>query len=168
MVDLLSARHLAAVEIREVSALPAASVRIRRHASQIPHEFGKYLPRIGTKAGGLGARFAGPPFLLYHGIVDGLLDVEIGMPLAASVAGLNPVETGPEGSVGATQLPSARVAVYVYRGPYSGLGDAWADFNTWLVSSGYSPSETCWESYIDNPDLVPPDDLRTELHQVLD
>jgi effector-binding domain-containing protein len=143
------------------------SVRLRKHASDIPAAFGKYLPRIGVSAGRLGARFGGPPFLLYHGIVDGKLDVEIGMPLALPLAGLHPVDAGPEGSVGASQLPGGRVAMYVYRGPYEGLGNAWADLNSWLTDHGLTATEKCWESYIDNPDAVPAEELRTELYQLL-
>ncbi len=167
MVDLLVAPGLA-VEMRDTAGQPTASVRLRRHPSELPELFGKYLARIGSKAGRLGAHFSGPPFLLYHGIVDDELDVEIGMPVAVSAPGLDPIATCPEGVVGASELPCGRTAVYVYRGPYSDLGNAWADLNTWLMRHGFSPTETCWESYVDNPDVVPPEELRTELFQLLD
>jgi hypothetical protein len=156
-----------AVDIRGIAAQPTACVRLRRDPDELPSAFDKYLPRIGRVTGQLKGRFSGSPFLLYHGIVDGKLDVELGMPLVAPVAGLHAVEALSEGTVGASELPGGRVAVWVYSGPYAGLGDAWADLNGWLMTRDYICGDLSWESYIDDPDSVAPDDLRTELYQLL-
>jgi effector-binding domain-containing protein len=156
------------VEVRDVPSHPTACVHLLRRPSELPASFDKYLPHVRRVVAHGQGRFDGPPFLLYRGMVDGKLEVELGIPLEGSVAALRPAVTLPEGTVGESELPAGRAAVWVYTGPYEGLGDAWGDFNSWLLDNGFNAANTCWESYIDNPDVVPVDELRTELYQLLD
>jgi DNA gyrase inhibitor GyrI len=58
-----------------------------------------------------------------------------------------------------------KVAVFVYRGPYSGLGEAWGNaMGKWFPASGLTMRKGPWfEVYVDNPQEVAEDELRTEI-----
>lgn len=64
------------------------------------------------------------------------------------------------------RIPGGRYACTTYVGPYTGLGDAWAEFmGGWLPKSGHriGPGST-FEIYRNNPTNTPPEKLRTELY----
>jgi len=161
MTDTATVEAKMVVEIQHVAAQPTAAVHLRRNPARVPDAFGEYLPRIGAKVGRLGGQFCGPPFLVYHGMLDGELDVELGMPVSHAVVGLPELARIGLESVGTSELPAGRVAKWIYRGPYAGLGQGWNQFNAWLIEHGHGIDGTTWESYLDSPDSVPADELRT-------
>lgn len=58
-------------------------------------------------------------------------------------------------------------AMLLHKGPYEGLGESWMWFyNEWLPKSGRKAdfSMPSFEVYLNTPDEVAPDDLRTELY----
>ena len=56
----------------------------------------------------------------------------------------------------------------VYHGPYEGLGDAWGEFNDWLVAEGHTPAPDLWECYVTGPEAnSDPATWRTELNRPL-
>ena len=72
----------------------------------------------------------------------------------------------PEGDIGVQELPGGTFAVTVHKGPYSGLKNVydWL-MGTWLPDNGYEaggcPTQ---EVYLNAPDKVPSEDLRTEIN----
>jgi effector-binding domain-containing protein len=89
-----------------------------------------------------------------------IFDFEIGVPLKAPISAA--------GRVQPNQLPAATVARTVYHGDYEGLGSAWAEFNDWILSQGYTPAPDLWECYVAGPEANPdPATWRTELSRPL-
>lgn len=64
------------------------------------------------------------------------------------------------------RIPKGRYACTTYVGPYSGLGDAWAQFmGGWLPKSGHRlGSGPTFEIYRNTPENAPPEKLRTEMY----
>ena len=152
-----------AVRTLDLIAQPTAAIRVTKAAAELSVAFGELLPVVGTAVGQRGGSFSGPPFLRYHSMDSDTFDVEIGMPLHGAIAGLPAIESVERGQVGASELPGGRAVMWLYTGPYAELGWGWDEFNAWMASNGHKGT-VAWESYIDNPDMVPPDNLRTELY----
>jgi len=99
-------------------------IRSQIEVSELP----KVIPQsIGEVAGWLGQQGiapAGAPFIRYNVIdMPGLLDIEVGWPVAAPAAG--------DGRVAAGVLPAGRYATLLYTGDYPGLYDATAALLDW-------------------------------------
>jgi AraC family transcriptional regulator len=64
----------------------------------------------------------------------------------------------------AVEIPAGRYAVMHYAGPYDGLPGAWTEMVGWLsraeVTSRPAPA---LEIYLNGPDDVPPEELRTDI-----
>jgi AraC family transcriptional regulator len=78
--------------------------------------------------------------------------------------------TAPPGFVGDGELrrvtiPGGRYAVLLHVGPYSELHRAYTWlYREWLPASGFEPADApAVEEYLNNPRLVPPTELRTEI-----
>jgi AraC family transcriptional regulator len=71
----------------------------------------------------------------------------------------------PQG-LGERRLPAGRYACATHVGPYEQLGDVWARFmGEWLPKSGQRMSDgVSYEIYLNTPEDVPKDQLRTELY----
>lgn len=68
-----------------------------------------------------------------------VFDFEIGVPVDAPLRACGRVFMG--------ELPAARVARTVYRGPYEGLGAAWGEFMAWIARNGHRHAPDLWECY---------------------
>lgn len=87
-------------------------------------------------------------------------DFKICFPVAESVT--------PVGRVRPGELPAAKVARAVYRGPYEGLAGAWGTLRAWVSANGYSPAPDLWEAYLCGPESsANPQDWQTQLNQPL-
>ncbi len=74
-------------------------------------------------------------------------------------------EVEPEGEVGRKTLAGGRYAVFVHEGSYEGFQKTYDQiFKAWLPASGEKlREEPCFEVYLNSPDQVKPEDLRTEI-----
>jgi AraC family transcriptional regulator len=73
----------------------------------------------------------------------------------------------PASPVESLQLRGGSHAVLLHKGPYEGLKDAWMWFYAdWLPNSGHKAdfNAPSFEVYLNTPEEVAPDALRTELH----
>jgi effector-binding domain-containing protein len=148
--------------LRESTTQLTAAVRVLRTMEDLPAAFGEYLPKVGEATGRAGLVMAGAPYARYHGMGE-QIDVEIGVPVVGPDGALPPLDDVRGGDVGLTVLPHARVAVTMHVGPYEGLGATWRELEAWLREHSLETAGAGWESYVDDPDEVPAESLRTEL-----
>jgi effector-binding domain-containing protein len=104
---------------------------------------------------------AGGPWFTHHlAMHPDKFDFEIGLPVALPIA--------PAGRVQPGQLPAGRVARGIYRGPYEGLADAWAEMDAWISKHGYTARPDLWEVYVEGPESSPdPAKWQTQLNRPL-
>ncbi len=70
-------------------------------------------------------------------------------------------------AVEAVSIPPGDCAKLTHLGPYSGLPAAWGEFIGGLSSSGRQPSGPAFEVYLNDCRLVPPEEVQTDLYQVV-
>lgn len=146
--------------IVETTALPAAIIHITVPRDAIRDAMGPGFQELMTTIAAQGITPSGPWFTHHLRMDPEVFDFELGVPVTARVA--------PAGRVVPGQLPAARVARTVYVGSYEGLGDAWAEFDTWMQGAGHTPTADLWEQYLVGPETSPdPSSWRTELNRPL-
>jgi effector-binding domain-containing protein len=123
----------------------------------------RHLPGLAFRIPALGLVVAGPPYVRYHGWGDETADLELGFPVDAEAARLPPLDACAEGEPGRTSLPGGQCAVIVHVGPYPELPASWGRLQAWAWDQGLEPAGPPWESYLDNPGLVAPAAVRTEV-----
>jgi len=71
----------------------------------------------------------------------------------------------PEGEVGVKSIAGSNYAVFVHKGPYGELMSSYNDiFRNWLPQSNYELGDSApLEIYLNDPEKVVPEDLRTEI-----
>lgn len=74
-------------------------------------------------------------------------------------------EVKPEGEVGQKTIAGGKYAVFLHAGSYGGFQQTYDQiFKSWLPGSGENlREEPCFEIYLNRPDQVKPEDLRTEI-----
>jgi AraC family transcriptional regulator len=147
------------VETKQMPAMRLATLHHVGAYNRISEAFG----RLGDIAGRAGLFSAKPTMLaLYHDDPKTTPEAE----LSSDAAVVIPEDaTVPEGLV-EQRLVAGRYACTRHRGPYEGLGDAWARFiGQWLPTSGERLGKgPTFEIYLNNPTDVPKDQLLTDLY----
>jgi effector-binding domain-containing protein len=147
-------------QITTTTAQLAAVIRLTIPRNEIWSAMGPGLTEVmaAVKAQGIGP--AGPWFTHHLTMNPATFDFEICVPVTAPVA--------PVGRVTPGKFPAVTVARTIYRGDYGRLGEAWAEFNTWIAASGHSAGPDLYECYPVGPESSPNSaDWRTELSQPL-
>lgn len=103
----------------------------------------------------LGLGFQGPPFCACSAPgEDGLMDAEVGWPVASSVAG--------RGRIEAATLPATRALAMMHVGPFDALPQAYELLSRVLNENGLTPTGKPREVYLSNPEEVTdPNDYET-------
>ena len=147
-------------QITRTGAQLTAMIRLTIPREEIRNVMG---PGIGELMAAVATQGIAPtgPWLTYHLKMDPkVFDFEISVPVATRVS--------PAGRVKPGQLPAAKVARTVYRGPYEGLPAAWDEFDAWITANGHKPRPDLWECYVAGPESNPdPATWRTELNRPL-
>jgi AraC family transcriptional regulator len=145
------------IDRRELVAQPVLIVRLRVARHEISTAIGEGLGQAFPYALGTGIAIAGRPFSRYLSAGPGLYTMEVGVPVATTVAG--------EGKVEAGVLPGGPVVVGVHGGPYEQLAETYAAMERWTEANGLRVGGAPWESYITDPAEFPdPADWRTEVY----
>jgi AraC-like DNA-binding protein/effector-binding domain-containing protein len=154
------AMPMLSVDLRTLSPQPALIIRSRIPRSGIAATIGQSLGRIVPYAMGAGGALAGQPFARYPEFGIGMITIEVGMPLAAAIAGKDDIE--------AFTLPAGRAAVAMHGGSYEQLPDTYAALEHWMSGQKLTAASAPWEVYVSDPaDHPDPADWRTEIFQPL-
>ena len=146
---------------------PTVAVRLTQAMAELDlaSAFDRFLPALFGRLGETGASPAGAPFGRYHRFGPDVVDVEIGVPVAAWPDGLAPLATLGPGEIGASELPAGRAALLVHRGPYDTLKAGYDGLHDWIHAQGLEEGAGPWEAYIDNPlEVEEVATLRTEIY----
>lgn len=142
-------------ELREAQPRPTLAMRIRTPASGLPQRLGEVYGAIFRYMEELGAAPAGPPYVAYSNMDMSDLDAEAGFPVVTALPGRGDIVPG--------LIPGGRQAVCLHVGPYAGCGAAYDALMGWMAAHGYEPTRAAYEFYLNDPALVAPEALRTEI-----
>ncbi len=131
-------------QIVQTQAILTAVIRLKVERSQIKIVMGPAMGEVLNAVKQQGLPPAGPMFTFHFSRPTDAFDLEVGVPVAVSVATI--------GRVYASQLPATSVARTIYQGDYDGLAGAWGEFERWLQSTGNNVAGTFWESYLTGPE----------------
>jgi effector-binding domain-containing protein len=146
---------------------PTLAVRLTQPMAELDlgSAFDRFIPELFALAGETGATPTGAPFGRYHRFGPDVVDVEIGIPVAAWPHGVSPLAELEEGRIGASELPAGRTALLVHRGPYDTLKAGYDGLHAWIHDQGADEGNGPWEVYVDNPtEVEDAAKLRTEIY----
>lgn len=142
-------------ELYDQNAQPTLSIRTRTAVQDLPKTLGEAYSALGEHMASLGIEPGGAPFTAYFNMDMQDLDIEIGFPMSEKVPG--------KGSIHAGELPAGKYSSVLHKGPYPGLGAAYAALNEFVEKAGMKPSGVAYEFYLNSPVEVPPEELRTQI-----
>jgi AraC family transcriptional regulator len=145
------------IERREIPAQPFLFVQAKVARSEIAKAIAEGLGKVFPYAIKAGLPMAGPPTARYLTSGPGLLDMQVGVPIAVAAPG--------DGEIQAGELPGGPIAVAVHAGAYDQLADTYAAMERWMEANHHRGGAAPWESYVTDPGDVPDvKDWRTEVY----
>lgn len=152
------------VTIKEIADVPVAGLRL--HASLatagtvLQHGFGT----VAVALGQAGVVPVGPPFVVYHDVIDERTDgeIEICFPVPAGTV-------VPAGPVQYRELLGGPVVSTIHRGPYQEISPAYHVVTGWIEDNGVAAHGAPREIYLNDPQSVgSPEELITEVQFPID
>ena len=142
-------------EVKEQPAQPVVSIHTRVPVQILPQVLGKAYDALTQHLESLGEYPSGAPYVAYFNMDMQDLDIEIGFPVARTVAGRGEVESG--------CIPSGRYATTLHTGPYGEIAPAYEALAAWLRKEGLEASGTAYEFYLNDPQATCPEELQTQI-----
>jgi len=142
-------------EIRTIEPRTTIAVRLETTQAQMSAAFDRELPRVGARMAELGAEMAGPPFARYFDFSSDHVDLEIGAPVVAAPAALEPLSGRPDDAIGVSQLPGSEVAMIVHEGSYDSLSATYDRLHGAIEAAGRVAAPGPWEEYLTDPSQEP-------------
>ena len=150
------------VTVKELNDTKVVSVKIETSLETIGDQIGEGFGALWHTTTEQGASFSGAPFIVYHDIIDeetpGMVEI------CAPVAG----EVNDSGDVHAGVIKGGPVASTLHKGPYNEVGPAYHALSTWISEHGHVPAGPPRETYLNDPQQVPEDQLLTEVAWPID
>lgn len=145
------------VALKDTPAQTIAMVSKHTDLSRIVTDMEAGFGAIVHQIGAAGVAPAGPPFVVYHAVIDEHTDgrVDICIPIDG------PVEL--EGEVERVDVPAQRVASTIHRGPYDEISPAYHTVTGWMAERGHQAAGPPRELYLNDPRSVAPEELLTEV-----
>ncbi len=153
------------MEIKNLKSQPVVSIRTTISLEQIQDVLGRGYGKIMEFLGRNGLHPADAPFALYRNEDMQALDIEFGFPVQSAEGLAALVASEPELQL--AELPAGKAAVALHTGPYMQLEKTYTELTNWVKQQGLETSGICFERYIDDPDSVPEDKLKTEVYFLL-
>jgi effector-binding domain-containing protein len=145
------------VTTRRLDAQHVAAVRRHTSMATIGEDVARGFAQIVGAIESVGARPAGPPFMVFHGRIDDEIggEIELCHPVATPFISIDEVY--------GTKIPGTQVASTIHRGSYDEVGPAYAAILTWMDENGREPAGPPREYYLNDPEITKIDDLLTEI-----
>jgi AraC family transcriptional regulator len=145
------------IEVRELPAVNTAVVSATVKAdTEVGPELGKILPAVYQHLVSIGAQPTGAPFARYFKYEPGNeIRFEAGLPTAAPIQ--------PANGISPSTLPAGKALYLVHTGPYEDIGPAYEALHNHMKAFNLTAAGAPWESYIDDPTVVPAAQVRTEV-----
>jgi effector-binding domain-containing protein len=134
---------------------PTLSIRTRAAVQDIPSVLGQTYGAIGAYLGKLGEHPAGPPFVAYYNMDMQDLDLEIGFPVTHQLPG--------EGNIQACEMAAGDYGVCIHVGPYGTMEPTYQTLAEYITQQGREANGTAYEVYIDDPAIVPMEEMQTQI-----
>ena len=145
------------IDRRELTERPVLFVRMQTARHELPAAIAEGVGKAYGYSQIAGFAVAGHPYTRYLSVGPGLMDIEVGLPLAAAAES--------QGDVQAGVLPGGPAVVAVHAGPYEQLTETYAAVERWMQTNGLRPAGPPWEWYTTDPSEHPdPADWRTEVY----
>ncbi len=146
-------------DVELIQHTPRHFVGIRRevHTSELPSFYSEVLPKVKAWLEERGIAPTSAPMSMWCAMdmESGIADTHAGFFVAGEVEG--------EGEVTPGVAPGGDVLKLVHRGGYESMGRSWGQVYGAASERGRRPGAG-WEIYVDDPTLVAPDELRTEIY----
>ncbi len=143
-------------EIRPTTEQPTAAIRMTRPVTQIGPAMGEAFPKIYHAVISAGIEPAGMPLARYFDFGEEETTFECAIPVAEAFR--------PTDEVQASSVGGGEAAFCIHVGPYETIGQTWGRVMAWVAEQGRVPAGPTWEVYVDDPQDVEPDQLKTELY----
>jgi effector-binding domain-containing protein len=144
------------IEIKEVPAQNVLAIRERAPQEKLPEIIPAAIDEIHDYLKALGVAFAGAPYILCPYADDaGIVDLEVGWPVAEKLAG--------RGRFVCAILPAATMLVYLHRGDYRELDGSYRALQGLLEQEELTVTGAPREIYLTSPDEVPVEEWLTEI-----
>ena len=135
------------IDIREVPEEHALLIRERVGLRELSTLIPKDIAEVHAYLEELGLRFAGPPFCVCPAPDEsGVVDAEIGWPVAKAAAG--------RGRIEAARFPATRALVMKHVGPYDTLSSSYQLLSEVIDDSGLTQTGSPREVYLTSPEEV--------------
>lgn len=143
------------IVVEERSPQPVISTRFECVAAAVGDHFEKMLPPVVAYIEAQDGEITGPPFLRYHALFDDEFFLELGLPVDDHVEARAMME--------ANELPGGHVVATTHVGPYKSLGKTHRRVRDWIREHDWQPAGPAWDFFLDNPDAIDGDELRTRV-----
>lgn len=146
------------VELKELPAQLVLRAERTVTLDTIAQGIGQAFDAVTAQAMAGGARFSGPPFVIYPEECVGTFRLQLCMPVDAGCAA-----PARDSGVELVDVPGAAAACVTHQGPYDRIGGAYEALGAWLSAEGRRPAGPPREIYLNDPGQVEPARLLTEV-----
>ncbi len=143
-------------EFRQTTKQHTAAIKMTRPVAQIGPAMGEAFPKIYHAVVSAGVEPTGMPLARYFDFGEQETTFECAIPVPGPFTATAEVE--------ASSVGGGEAAFVMHVGPYQTIGESWQKLMAWIAEQGRAPAGPTWEVYIDDPQEVAPEQLKTELY----
>ncbi|MFS0781962.1 GyrI-like domain-containing protein [Bacillus sp. 1P06AnD] len=129
-------------------------IRTITSVEELPKLIGESYGKLAAYLKELNEVLAEVPYVCYHNMDMGALDIEIGFPVTGVLPGKEDIQTG--------TIPAGKRIFCMYRGPYQLLEPVYQEMDEYLKKHSYEPVGTAYEFYY-NDMSFPEEELLTKI-----
>ena len=142
-------------EVIDRVSQPVLSIRTISSIQEFPQLFSESYAKIRQYLEELSEIPRDAPFAGYFNTDMQNIDIEIGIPVSQ--------EFSEKDDIKPSEIPKGQYAACIYTGPYSEIAPAYDALTQWVNENGYESSGIAYELYIDDPGVVSPEELKTQV-----